>query len=47
MKAVEKVMQVIKDRDRLKAIEEYLLQTEPQVAYNTIREGKTIPKYFN
>jgi hypothetical protein len=45
-KALEKVMKVMEDRDRLKAIEEYLLRTKPEVVLNAIREGKTIPRYF-
>lgn len=43
--AAEEIKKIMSDRDRMKAIENYLIRTDPQVIRDMIKEGKTIPKY--
>lgn len=43
---MEEVLKMMRERDTMKAIEKYLLRTDPQVVLDTIKEGKTIPKYM-
>lgn len=46
MRAMDEVFRIIDDRDRLNAIRDYLLRTDPQFIIETIREGRTIPRYM-
>lgn len=46
MRAMNKILKIMENRDRHEAIRNFLIQTDREFIIEMIREGRVIPKYM-